>query len=163
VSHWHSVFELRERQTGVIFSDQLQLHVLEIPKFGLTADELGTPLERWVYFLKHGAELDPDQRPQALHGPDYQQALQEMKRMTQSELERERYESRLKAQRDFSTALREARTEGLAAGLIRQIHFCQRLLRRPMTAMEELQALPLTELERLVQNLEVELEPSPPS
>jgi hypothetical protein len=115
--------------------------MLEIPKIGLTADELRTPLERWVYFLKHGAELDPDQLPQALHGPDYQQALQEMKQMTQCDLERERYESRLKAQRDFSTTIREARSQGLWIG---QIHLCQRLLGRPMTATEELRTQPLT-------------------
>src|SRR2546429_2607337 len=96
VGHWHSVFELRERDTGVVFTDQLQMHVLEIPKFNLSADQVRTPLERWVYFLKHGAELDTDRLPPALHGPDYQHAIQEMKSMTQSELERERYESRLK-------------------------------------------------------------------
>jgi predicted transposase/invertase (TIGR01784 family) len=178
VPNWHSVFELRERETGVIFSDQLQLHVLEIPKFSLTADELRTPLEQWMYFLKHGAELDPDHLPQALRGPDYQQALEEMKQMTQSELERERYESRLKAQRDLAALLQDARSEGLAQGrsealaearseglvqgrseglvqgLIRQIHLCQRVLQQPMTANEQLHALPLPDLERLAQDLE---------
>jgi hypothetical protein len=30
---WHTTFELRERQSGILFSDQLALHILELPKF----------------------------------------------------------------------------------------------------------------------------------
>jgi predicted transposase/invertase (TIGR01784 family) len=159
--HWHSTFALRERQTGVVFSDQLQLHVVEIPKFNLSADQLRTPLECWVYFLKHGAELDPEQLPSALHRMEYQQALKEMKHMTQSELERERYESRLKAQRDLKAALQEARDEGLAEGrsegLIREIHLCQRLLGQALTTAEVLRLLPMRELEKLAQDLEAQV------
>jgi predicted transposase/invertase (TIGR01784 family) len=60
---WHSVFELREQESGMVFSDHLQVHILEIPKFELKPEELEMPLERWMYFLKHEAELDPDQLP----------------------------------------------------------------------------------------------------
>ena len=84
--------------------------------------------------------------------------------MTQSELERERYESRLKLQRDIYTALREARDEGLEqgrqegrrAGQIERIHFLQRILRRTLTPVEQLQTQPRTELERLISQLEAE-------
>jgi predicted transposase/invertase (TIGR01784 family) len=145
LSSWHSVFELRERQTGVVFSEQMQMHLLEIPKFKMAHDELRTPLEGWVYFLKHGAELDPEQLPLALHRPDYQQALEEMKMMTKDELERDIYENRLKAQRDFAAATEEAeergrnegRNEGLAVGvLIGRIQYCQQLLRQPITSTQ---------------------------
>jgi predicted transposase/invertase (TIGR01784 family) len=156
VPGWHSVFELRERQTGAVFSDQMQLHVLEIPKFNLSAQELRTPLEGWLYFLKHGAELDSEQLPEALQRPDYQMAITEMKQMTQSELERERYEARLKAQRDMAAVLQEARSEGLVEGLIGRIHLCQRLLRQPVRPPEELRALPFAELERLAQEFEAQ-------
>jgi hypothetical protein len=39
-------------------------------------------------------------------------------------------------------------------GLIRQIHLCQRVLQQLLTAKEQLRALPLTDLERLAQDLE---------
>ena len=60
--------------------------------------------------------------------------------LTQNDLERERYEARLKMQRDISTALAEARDEGLERGrkegqLVGQIHFCQRLLQRPQSLL----------------------------
>ncbi|HZU35871.1 MAG TPA: Rpn family recombination-promoting nuclease/putative transposase, partial [Gemmataceae bacterium] len=152
--HWHSIFELRERQTGTIFSDQLQLHVVEIPKFSLSAQELRTPLEAWIYFLKHSVELDTDRLPPALHGPSYEQALKQMTQMTQSELERERYESRLKAQRDFAAAVQEARNKGLVEGLIREIHLCQRLLGQPLTPSDALRALSMSAVEQLAKALE---------
>jgi predicted transposase/invertase (TIGR01784 family) len=166
---WHGVFELRERQAGVVFSDQVVMHVFELPKFALSAAQLKTPLERWLYFLIHGASLDPDHLPAELQAAEIQRALGELQKMTQSELERERYESRLKWQRDVSTALAEAeqkghaqgrlegRVEGRAEGHIAQIHMCQRLLGQPLTPAEQLQALPLADLERLTQQLEADL------
>jgi hypothetical protein len=89
--------------------------------------------------------------------------------VTPSDLERERYEARLKMQRDISTGLTVARDEGLEQGRkegqVGQIHFCQRLLQRPQTPAAQLLALPLEELERLAQQLEAELtrSPQPPS
>ena len=82
--------------------------------------------------------------------------------ITQSDLERERYEARLKMQRDISTGLYAAREEG---ELIGQIHLCERLLRRAQTPAVQLLALPLADLERLAQQLEAELtrSASPPS
>lgn len=77
--------------------------------------------------------------------------------IAQSEPDRERYESRLKAQRDVYTALAEARDQGRAEGQTARIHSLQRLLRRKATAPEELQSLPLADLENLAARLEAEL------
>src|SRR5437870_4001372 len=109
---YHLVFELRERQHGLLFTDQLAVHILELPKFTKTAAELVTPLDRWLYFLRHGDQLDANSLPGALDAPEIQRALGDLQMMTQSELERERYEARLKMQRDISTVLAEARDEG---------------------------------------------------
>jgi flagellar biosynthesis/type III secretory pathway protein FliH len=80
--------------------------------------------------------------------------------MTQSELERERYESRLKLQRDIYTALKEARDEGeekgRQEGRIERINFLQRLLRQALTPVDELQKQAPADLERLVEQLEAE-------
>lgn len=74
--------------------------------------------------------------------------------MTQDQLEKERYEARLKAQRDMSTSLTVARQEGM---LIGAIHICQRQLGQAITPADDLAALPLEELEQLAQRLEAEL------
>lgn len=86
--------------------------------------------------------------------------------LTQTELERERYEARRKAQLDYNTlqkaahlegrevGLAEGLAEGRAEGKIGIIRFCERLLNRPETPEEELAALPMEDLTRLAEELQ---------
>lgn len=74
--------------------------------------------------------------------------------ISQSERDRESYESRLKMRRDFSAALADAENKG---GQIGRIASFQRLLRREITPREELQLLSLADLERLAARLEAEV------
>lgn len=121
-------------------------------------------------------------------GPDsspVERALEELWMMSQSQIERERYEARLKWQRDVSTALAEARHDGLtegraegrtegraegrtegrteglaegrAEGLLQQVQLFQQLLGQPLTPAEELRLLPLSELEDQTRRLAAEL------
>jgi predicted transposase/invertase (TIGR01784 family) len=174
VPAYHLVFELRERHHPLVFTDDLAVHILELPKFRKSAAELTTPLDVWLYFLRHAEGLDTEALPAALAAvEEVRRAMGELQMIAQSDLERERYEARLKLQRDISSALAEARDEGLEQGLeqgrkegqVGQIHFCQGLLRRAQTPAAELLALPLAELERLAHELKAELtrSPSPPS
>lgn len=78
--------------------------------------------------------------------------------MAQSELERERYEARLKAQRDQISFLEAAETRGEARGeLFGRIHLCQRLLRQPLTPRDLLLAMSADECQRLAEQLEKQL------
>jgi predicted transposase/invertase (TIGR01784 family) len=100
-SRWHWRFQLRDpREPDVLFSDQLELHIVELPKFNRSATELTTGCERWSYFLRHGDELDTERLPEPLQTPTIRKAMEVLRMLTQSELEREKYEARLKYQRD---------------------------------------------------------------
>jgi hypothetical protein len=89
--------------------------------------------------------------------------------LTQTDLERERYEARRKAQLDYNSGLISARMEGEEKGrmegrseaeriaAIRLIHLCERLLQRSEYSKEELDRLSLSELTRLGNDLEAEL------
>lgn len=174
----HLVFELRERARHLLFTDDLALHILELTKFTKSAAELVTPLDVWLYFLRHGEGLDTEVLPPALDAvAEIHRAMGELHMITQSDLEREQYEARLKMQRDLSTALaverddgreegrKEGREEGRKEGQVEQIHFCQQMLQRTETPAEQLLALPLAELKRLAQQLKAEVTrpPSAPS
>jgi predicted transposase/invertase (TIGR01784 family) len=166
----HLIFELRERHHQTLFTDQLALHILELSKFNKRVDELVSPLDIWLYFLRHAQELDADSLPRALDLAEVRWALGDLIMITQSERERERYESRLKMQRDVYTALEEAREEGRvkgraegrdegrAEGQIARIQSFQRLLRQDVTPQQQLQSLPIQELETLAVRLEAELQ-----
>jgi hypothetical protein len=53
--------------------------------------------------LKNGDQLDADSPPEPLNRPDQRRALEVLKMLSQSELEREQYESRVRAQMDWDT------------------------------------------------------------
>jgi flagellar biosynthesis/type III secretory pathway protein FliH len=103
--------------------------------------------------------------------------------LTQTDLERERYEARRKAQLDQNTLVKVARLEGREEGRtegreegrtegreegrtegreegrtegeqIGVIHLCERLLNRPETPTEKLAALSLEQLARLADELQ---------
>jgi len=80
--------------------------------------------------------------------------------LKQTEIERERYEARRKAQLDHNREIRVAQLEGekkgRAEGQIGVIQFCERLLQRPETPREQLESLPLEELTRLAEDLQAQ-------
>jgi predicted transposase/invertase (TIGR01784 family) len=181
VADHHLRFRLLEEARHFPCTEDIAFHVLELPKFTKTADELTTSLDIWLYFLRHAAKMDTEALPAALQQPLVRRALEELKMMTQSEIERERYEARRKAQLDYNTITNVARDEGHAKGLaegraeghaegrtegraegeklglIRLIHLCERLLGRAQTPAEHLANRPLEDLTRLADDLQVEM------
>jgi predicted transposase/invertase (TIGR01784 family) len=152
--HYHSIFQLLDQRYALPFADDLAIHVFELPKFSRPVEELTDPLDIWLYFLRHAEGLDPDALPAPLHIPVIQQAMQELKMLTQDDLERERYEARIKLQRDASSRIASAHAEGELVG---RIQFGQSLLKRPVTVREELLAMSLEQLQHLADQLQNEL------
>jgi predicted transposase/invertase (TIGR01784 family) len=162
VPDYHLTFQLLEARHQFPFTADLAVHMLELPKFTKLAEELATPLEVWLYFLRHAETLDTDNLPAALQVPDIQHAMGELTMLTQSDLERERYEARVKWQRDeksrLTSALEVGRQEGRIEGRVEgRIYLCQRRLGKALTPAEELAAKTPEELEQLALALEREL------
>jgi flagellar biosynthesis/type III secretory pathway protein FliH len=114
--------------------------------------------------------MDTDALPAALQRPLIRRALEELSMLSQTDLERERYEARLKAQRDYNTGLKAARLEGREEGRneglvkgekIGVIHVLERLLRRPETPTDQLIAMSLEDLTRLADALQKQLPQHP--
>ncbi len=83
-----------------------------MPKFRRELASLQEPLDFWLYFFQNGKELDADVLPDPLARPEICQAMEVLKVFSQSELERDRYENRLKASRD-QQAMMEERDEAI--------------------------------------------------
>jgi predicted transposase/invertase (TIGR01784 family) len=161
------------------FTADLEFHVLELPKFKKTADELTSGLDVWLYFLRNAERMDPEALPAALDRPLVRRACEELKMLSQTDLERERYEARRKWQLDYNTGIKVARLEGREEGReegrqegreegrqegrqegdnIGRIHLCERLLGRPETPAEQLAALSLEELTHRADELQALLQ-----
>ena len=137
----------------------MEFHILELPKFAKSAAELAGGLDIWLYFLRHAEKMDTEALPAAFREqPLVLRAVEELMVLTQTDLERERYEARRKAQLDYNTGLKVARMEGRNEGeKIGLIHAFERLLNRPETPTEELTRLSLEDLGRLAEDLRAQL------
>jgi len=159
VPDYHLRFRLLEESRHFPFTEDLEIHILELPKFNKSESELKTDLDIWLYFFRHAEKMDTDALPAALaQHPLVRRALEELLMLTQTDLERERYESRRKAQLDYNTGLKVARMEGHEQGRIEEnikfIHLFERQLKRPETPTEQLARLPLEQLSRLADELQ---------
>ena len=67
----HTV-QLKNQHGEVSYDKYMQVYV-ELPRFRKTERELATEADRWLYFLRHLAELD--ERPAGLGGDMFDQAL----------------------------------------------------------------------------------------
>ena len=118
VEDYHLHFELRDKNHSVRLSDALSIHVVQLPHFQLTADELKTQEERWLYFLRHASQLDMQAIPEQLEQPEIQEAMTQLRQMTLNDEERERYEARMKTlqyQATWARGIEKAQEERDAA------------------------------------------------
>jgi predicted transposase/invertase (TIGR01784 family) len=158
VPDYHLRFRLLEQSHHFPLTEDMEFHIIELPKFTKSAGELTSGLDIWLYFLRHADMMDMEALPAALQRPLVIRAFEELKMLTQTDLERERYEARRKAQLDENTLVKVAHLQGRTEGRIEEkigiIHFCERLLKRPETATEKLTILALEELTRLAEELQ---------
>jgi predicted transposase/invertase (TIGR01784 family) len=154
----HLRFRLLEETLHLPLTEGLQFHILELPKFTKPATHLSSSLDVWLYFLKHADKMDTDALPDGFQQGIVRRALEELAVLSQTDLERERYESRRKAQLDELTLVNFARREGQARGeQIGLIHAFERVLQRPESPADTLAALSLDELTRLAEQLQAEV------
>jgi PD-(D/E)XK nuclease family transposase len=65
--------------------------MIELPKFLRKPGELKSDFERWCWFIRNGATLEPANLPKGLRTPPIERAVEVLHMMTQSEKERMRY------------------------------------------------------------------------
>ena len=117
----HSIFDVRERETGFPLSDRLEFHFLELGKVdGDKPVEKLTEAERLAAYLKYANDEDKqDYVQEIIYSEGLTMTENAYRKVTQDEIEYERMESRLKYQLQYNTDMSLARQEGLELGLER--------------------------------------------
>ena len=71
----HSDFRLRDA-AGELFSDDLQIHTLELTKLHVERENLGqaAPAERWAYFLLHAETMSGPEILEFFREPEFVEA-----------------------------------------------------------------------------------------
>ena len=99
----HLRFRLLETTSHFPFTEDLDLHVFQLPQFTKTADELQSDLDLWLYVLNNGRGLDLANLPGKLRVVEVEEALEALAVLTQDRIQREIYEAREKSRRDAAS------------------------------------------------------------
>ena len=169
---FHTRFRLCSLEHQLVFSDQLEVHLIELPKY--RGEAAGLPqarsVEKWAYFLGHAAQMEVPDIERLFRDPVFVEAGGILEMISKTEEERLRYELRIKALRDLRSNLESAEMRGLEAGLQQgreegrqegrlegTIQTLQELLGEPVTSSDELANRNPKQLEELVKTLQTRL------
>ena len=114
----HLDFRLRELSSGLILTDDLQIHLLQLNNLRVTAENVyhALPAERWAYFLQNADRLMPEEVCRIFPDEEIAEAAGVLEMISQSPEQLMLYNARLKFQRDEEARLTQARLEGEARG-----------------------------------------------
>lgn len=112
--HFHSTFHLMEKEKLIKFTDHLEIHVLELPKVQMTEELTDEDLlTKWMLFLSGD---DKTKGEVAMTDMGIEKAYDELHRISEDEVMRERAIARDKWLSDQATRREQARREGKEEG-----------------------------------------------
>ena len=119
ISFCHNIFEVRECNTGLLLSDRLSFHFLELGKVNKDKpiSEM-TRIEKLAFYLKYANNEEmKDYVDEILAEEDLAMAEKAYSDLTKDEIEFQRMESRIRDEHHRSTELAYARREGVGEGI----------------------------------------------
>ena len=122
---YHNVFNIREKESDLIYFKDLELHTIELTKFSSDnkaelADilqKVKTSLDMWSAFLTRHDLLSKNNLPKPLDNPALKKALEVLEVMNFGPEEREAYEDHLKWLRIEMNTLKKSFDKGKEMGL----------------------------------------------
>ncbi|HND51455.1 MAG TPA: PD-(D/E)XK nuclease family transposase, partial [Pirellulaceae bacterium] len=90
-----------------MFSDELQVHLVELPKSRAEAHTIGEvgALERWAFLFLYAHRIDADELRRLLPESEFHEALGVLEMISHTPATRDLYEARLKAKLDEEARL----------------------------------------------------------
>ncbi len=124
VEKYHNVFHITEKETGLVYYKDLELHTIELKKFSNNSDEklvdivakVNNALDMWSAFLTRNDLLIEDSLPKELDSPNLKKAINVLNVMNFTDEEREAYENHLKWLRIETNSLKKAEARGIEKG-----------------------------------------------
>lgn len=147
--NFYACFHLWEDTRHFLYTDQIEFHVLELPKLPEELKEDSNNILLWAKFIN--AERKEEFEMLANRDPYIASAYQHLQIISQDQEKRIEYEARERALRDHNQMMKESREEGIAEGERRTIH---RMLKTmsPNQVAEALE-MPLEAIQQIMQEL----------
>ena len=123
---YHNVFHITEKETGLLYFKDLELHTIELKKFsGDKREKLKdilakakSTLDMWSTFLTRHDLLNKDHLPSTMDDPALKKALGVLEVMNFREDELQAYEDHLKWLRIEANTLKKYEAKGFSEGII---------------------------------------------
>lgn len=112
---YHNHYLFKENETNEIYTDLMQIHIIELPKFNKNLNEIKDELESWVEFLKEPSTEVVNMLSKQV--PEIIEAFEVLKVVSSNEETRRDAEVRIKAMSDKASSLAGAKEEGLQQGI----------------------------------------------
>ena len=158
------VVELKNQHCDV-FYEKLKFIYIELPKFTKSINELESRRDKWLFLLRHLAELTD--RPDLLQDSIFSQLFEVAEIANFSRVEQDGYQNSLKYYRDMNNVVdtsrqegkkegreegrKEGREEGQRSLILRQLTRCVGILPDDLT--DRIQVLPIAQIEVLAETL----------
>ena len=124
VKKYHNVFHITEKETGLLYFKDLELHTIELKKFSSDSDEeladivakVKNALDMWLAFLTRNDLLTLDNLPKELNDANLKKAINVLSVMNFTTEEREAYEDHLKWLRIETNTIKNYEQRGEVRG-----------------------------------------------
>lgn len=167
VEELHLEFRLRDI-SGRILTDDLQIHLLQLSKLGVTAENVSTAsaIEQWAYFILNAERLTVEEVRRLFPDQEFTEAAGVLEMISKTPEQQLQYDARRKFQMDEAARLEYARDEGRQEGLqegrqqgelLGQIGILQSILGLSQPSREELSTYDLSQLSALAKQLQLQL------
>lgn len=117
-SQAHHGFKMRDRESGRKLENAIEVHTVELTKYNLAAEGISeaSKLEQWAFLLLHAQDYDAATLKRLLPGIEFQTAIETMEVISAKTEDKQMYDQREKALKDYEWALSGAREEGREEG-----------------------------------------------
>jgi predicted transposase/invertase (TIGR01784 family) len=119
ISKYHTQFFLLEKDyPDVQLSEDMEIHIIELPKFQKKLDEIRDNLDLWVYTIKESNRLKEDEMKIIVDkNPKMEKAFDQLEEYSRDKKLRDEYEHRLMEETTYKSALQENFEKGIEKGI----------------------------------------------
>jgi predicted transposase/invertase (TIGR01784 family) len=114
----HHCFEMLDRQSGRKLENAIEVHTVELSKYNLSEETISeaSKLQQWAFLLLRAQDYDALKLKRLLRGIEFETAIETIEIISEKTEDKQMYDQREKAQRDYEWALSGAREEGKRLG-----------------------------------------------
>ena len=114
----HHCFEMRDQQSGRKLENAIEVHTVELTKYNLEVETISqaSKLKQWAFLLLRAQDYDAVTLKRLLPGIEFETAIETIEMISEKTEDKQMYDQREKAQRDYEWALSGAREEGREEG-----------------------------------------------